>query len=431
MRRYLRSLAPGLTGDAWRLQAGGLVNAVGTGLVYPFLLIYLTNVRDIPLGLAGLVVGLTAAVTVVATPVVGAAIDRFGARPMLAAALVLQAVAWGLFPLIREPWHAFVLAAIAGAGTAAFWPSQSTLLIGVVGSDRRDAAFAVQRITQNFGMALGAVGGGLIATTADARTYTTLFLVDAATFLAYALVLTAVRPPRREPQPPGAAPPRYREVLGDRVFVAVVAINVAIVTAAYAQFDATLPVFAKNEVGISEKGIGALFFVNMIVVALAQLPITRALAGRSRVRAIAASAWLASASFLLVVATALWLEGGQALALLLAMTIGFTLAETLHGATQSALVADLAPERLRGRYLSLLTNSYALGFSIGPALGALLLTQSDTAVWIAACVVLALAALALHGLEGHVPAHARLAGAAGEHRAEVTPHSSRRDGARR
>lgn len=407
------------------------MNAVGTGLVYPFLLIYLTNVRDIPLGLAGVVVGLTAVVTVVATPVVGAAIDRFGARPMLAAALLLQALGWGLFPLIREPWHAFALAVVAGAGTAAFWPSQSTLLIGVVAAGQRDAAFAVQRITQNFGMALGAVGGGLIATTADAGTYTALFLVDAATFLAYALVLAAVRPPAREPEPPGAGPPRYHEVLGDRVFVAVVLINVAIVTAAYAQFDATLPVFAKNEIGISEKGIGALFFVNMIVVALAQLPITRALAGRSRVRTIAASAWLASASFLLVAATALWLEGREALALLLAMTIGFTLAETLHGATQSALVADLAPERLRGRYLSLLTNSYALGFSIGPALGALLLSRSSTAPWVAASVCLAIAALALHGVEGRVPAHARLAGAAGAQGADVTPHSSRPGGDRR
>jgi MFS family permease len=281
-------------------------------------------------------------------------------------------------------------------------------------------------------MALGAAAGGLIATTSDAGTYTALFLLDAATFLAYALLLTVVRPPRREPQPGGAAPARYREVLRDRVFVSVVVINVVIVAAAYAQFDATLPVFAKNEVGVSEKGIGAIFFVNMIVVALAQLPITRALAGRSRVRAIAASAWLAAASFLLVIATALWLEGGEALALLLAMAVGFTIAETLHGATQSALVADLAPEHLRGRYLSLLTNSYALGFSIGPALGALVLAESPVAVWVGACVVLALAAVALHGVEPRVPAHARLAGRAGEQRGdEVRPHSSRRGEDRR
>lgn len=412
MRGYLRSLAPRLTPDAWRLQAGGLLNSVGTGLVYPFLLIYLHNVRDIPLGLAGIAIGLTALVTVVATPAIGAAIDRVGPRAVLVVALVLMAVGWGLFPLVREAWHAFVLATVAGAGTAAFWPSQSTLLIGVVEPGSRDAAFAVQRITQNLGMALGAVVGGLIASSADPTTYTVLFVLDAATFLVYAVLLASVRQPARAPADVGE-PARYREVFRNRVFVAVIAINVVIVGAAYAQFDATMPVFAKNELGIGEKAIGALFFVNMIVVALAQLPITRALAGRSRVRAIAASAWLASASFLLVVATALWLEGGRALALLLAMTIAFTVAETLHGATQSALVADLAPERLRGRYLSLLTNSYALGFSIGPALGAVVLAVSPAAVWIGACAALALAALALHALEPRVPAGARLAAAQG------------------
>lgn len=411
MLGYLRTLAPRLTPEAWRLQAGGLLNSVGTGLVYPFLLIYLHNVRDIPLGLAGIAIGLTAAVTVVATPVVGAAIDRYGAKTVLVLALLLMAVGWGLFPLVREAWHAFVLATVAGAGTAAFWPAQSTLLIGVVEPGSRDGAFAVQRITQNLGMALGAVVGGFIASSADATTYDILFLLDAATFVAYAVVLAGVRTSARPLESEGEAPARYRDVLRNRVFVAVIAINVVIVAAAYAQFDATLPVFAKNEVGVSEKGIGALFFLNMIVVALAQLPITRALAGRSRVRAIAASAWLASASFLLVVATALWLDGGRALALLLVMTVGFTIAETLHGATQSALVADLAPERLRGRYLSLLTNTYALGFSIGPALGAVVLAVSPTAVWIGACVALALAALALHGVEPRVPEHARLAAA--------------------
>ena len=411
MRGYLRSLAPGLTPEAWRLQAGGLLNSIGTGLVYPFLLIYLHNVRDIPLGLAGIAIGLTAAITVVATPVVGAAIDRYGAKTVLVLALLLMAVGWGLFPLVREAWHALVLGTVAGAGTAAFWPAQSTLLIGVVDPGSRDGAFAVQRITQNLGMAVGAVIGGLIASSADARTYELLFLLDAATFVAYAILLSAVRTPARSSVSEGEGPARYREVLRNRVFVAVIAINVLIVAAAYAQFDATLPVFAKNEVGVSEKGIGALFFVNMIVVALAQLPITRALAGRSRIRAIAASAWLASASFLLVVATVFWLEGGRALALLLVMTVGFTIAETLHGATQSALVADLAPEHLRGRYLSLLTNTYALGFSIGPALGAVILAVSPTAVWIGASVILALAALALHAVEPRVPASARLAAA--------------------
>ncbi len=39
----------------------------------------------------------------------------------------------------------------------------------------------------------------------------------------------------------------------------------------------------------------------------------------------------------------------------------------MHGPTQGALVADLAPPRLRGCYMALSTLSWEVGFVIGPA----------------------------------------------------------------
>ena len=56
MRAYLRSLNPQLPRDVWILQAGGLANMFGNGVIGPFLIIYLHNVRGISLGIAGLVV---------------------------------------------------------------------------------------------------------------------------------------------------------------------------------------------------------------------------------------------------------------------------------------------------------------------------------------------------------------------------------------
>ena len=55
MRSYLRSLDPGLPRSIWILQLGSLVNSFGNGIFLPFLIIYLHNVRGIPLGYAGLV----------------------------------------------------------------------------------------------------------------------------------------------------------------------------------------------------------------------------------------------------------------------------------------------------------------------------------------------------------------------------------------
>ena len=81
--------------------------------------------------------------------------------------LLLQLVAFTLFPLIREPWHAYSLFALEGVGTACFWPGQSTLLSRLTPPDERHSAYALQRVSMNLGIGLGASIGGLIATTAD------------------------------------------------------------------------------------------------------------------------------------------------------------------------------------------------------------------------------------------------------------------------
>ena len=62
LRAYLRTLNPPLPTSVKTLQAGALINALGNGLAYPFLFIYLHNVRDIDLATAGLIVGTNSAV---------------------------------------------------------------------------------------------------------------------------------------------------------------------------------------------------------------------------------------------------------------------------------------------------------------------------------------------------------------------------------
>ena len=71
------------------LQLGGLCNAFGNGIVLPFTLIYLHNVRGMSLSVAGLVLATNATVAMVSTPVGGRLVDRFGGRSILATALVL------------------------------------------------------------------------------------------------------------------------------------------------------------------------------------------------------------------------------------------------------------------------------------------------------------------------------------------------------
>src|SRR3954452_5550166 len=65
---------------------------IGTGLVLPFHVVYLHEVRDFDLGHVGLLLGLPPLVGFLIVGPGGSAIDRFGARRILIGALVLQVV---------------------------------------------------------------------------------------------------------------------------------------------------------------------------------------------------------------------------------------------------------------------------------------------------------------------------------------------------
>jgi MFS family permease len=406
LRAYVRSLDPKLPRSIWTLEAGGLVNAFGNGVTFPFLVIYLHNVRGFSLATAGFVLAAGSAIGLVAGPASGPLIDRIGGRATLAAALVLMAVGYGIFPWVAEPWHAYTLSGVAGAGNGLFWPSQSTLLAGLAPRARRHGAYALQRVTRNLGIGLGGLAGGLIATTSNPTTFTILFLVDAVTFLAFVAVLTLIEEPRLELEA-GPSPGRYVEVLRHRAFMEIVLLNVVFVAAGYAVFE-LLPVFAKNEAGVSERAIGVIFFVNTAVIVLAQLPVSKFLEGRRRMRALAAMTVVWAGAWLLVLVSGYWLEAAAAASLFAVSALLFGVGECFQGPTQGALVADLAPPRLRGRYMALSATSWQVGFVLGPAVGGVVLGSAPLALWpLAAAVCLAAGLLSLN-VERSIPRELRL-----------------------
>src|SRR5215475_4041364 len=219
------------------------MNSFGNGLALPFLVIYLHNVRGFSLGTSGLIVAVSSLAQLGAGVLAGPLIDRVGARPTLACGLVLQAVGYGFLPLVREPWEAFVLIAIEGVGASGFWPSQSTLISRLTPAARRHAAFAQQRLTMNLGIGLGGIVGGLIAHVSTPSSFTTLFVLDALTFLGYVVVLFFVHDPG-VPAAQAAAPASYRSVLRDWTFLGLWAINFLFVSAGYSLFS-LFPQFAR------------------------------------------------------------------------------------------------------------------------------------------------------------------------------------------
>src|SRR5262249_16010728 len=227
-----------------------------------------------------------------------------------------------------------------------FWPRQSTLISRLTPPTRRHAAFAQQRLTMNLGIGLGGIVGGLIARVSTPSTFTTLFVLDALTFLVYVGVLWFVHDPGMQADE-AEAPASYRSVLRHKTFLGLWAINFLFLAAGYSLFS-LFPQFGRDGSGISERQIGVLFAVNTAAIVLAQLPISHWIEGRRRMRALALMPLLWAVSWLIVDGAGAWLEATAAFLVFASAMALFGIGECVYRPAHHGLVAAISPLHLRG-----------------------------------------------------------------------------------
>jgi MFS family permease len=362
-------------------------------------------VRGIPFGLAGLAAAEQSAAALASGFLAGTLSDRIGPKRVLLASLAVMTVAFALMPQIRVAWHAFAIYALWGLGSGAFWPSQSALLAGLTPARRRAPAYALQRLAMNVGVALGGVVAGLIASVRHPGSFTVLFVVDCATFLAYMVVLARVRSPQLHEERLGGS---WVAVARDRVFTAFTVLNAAFMASAIALMVELLPAFAKNVTRVNERQVGIVFALDAVGIALFQLPVVKLAQGRSRMRGLALMGGLWAVALLGVWAAGEWTRTTAAFGILAAAMLVFALGECLHGAIHAPLSVDLAPPQLVGRYVAAASLSWQVGWIIGPAGGGFVLQHAPLALWPAAAALNVLCAIAALALEPRLPESVRL-----------------------
>lgn len=398
-----RRLGFGLSTELWVVQAGIFLNFLGWGAVLPFEVIYLHDGRGFTLGVAGLVVGTVTGLAVIAAPVAGPIIDRVGARATAAGGGVALALGYGGLAFAHTPRGAFAAAAVAGAGNGALLPSQSALVAALVVPELRHRASAVSRVAANVGGGLGGALGGLVAGY-GLNGFVALFLANALTYLVYAVILVSAVHENARPAPVAGG---YRVVLRDRPFIRLTVTNIAVIGIGWGVFTWIVPSYARAEIGAGSRLIGLLALANAFTVVVAQIPVARLCEGRRRTVAMAIASLTFVAACLLVVGADL-VRATYAYAALLVAAIAVGVGECLYTTALMPLVADLAPEALRGRYMATIGLSWWLGLALAPTLGTQLLSVSPPAAMLAAAGVALTAALSAVSLEAELPDAVRL-----------------------
>lgn len=75
----------------------------------------------------------------------------------------------------------------------------------------------------------------------------------------------------------------------------------------------------------------------------------------------------------------------------------------LHGPAHQALVADIGPPHLRGRYFAIHSLSWGLAGTVGPAVGGFVLAAAPFALWPLASLVCLVAGAGALALERFIP----------------------------
>lgn len=386
----------GLPRDFWFLWSGTLVNRLGT-FVEPFLALYLTRERGLSVRAAGLVLAVLGIGGVLSQALGGTLADRLGRRPTLAVGMFSAAAAMLLLGAARSLPLVVAGTFLIGLTLDLYRPASSALVADLVPSADRPRAYALLFWAVNLGFAVATTLAGYLAQSG----YTLLFILDAATSAGFGLlVLRGVResrPPRPE-RSRGSRGPGYRQVLRDRLLLALIGAQLAS-TCVYFQVFATLPLDMRGH-GLASSAFGLVIALNGVLIVVLQPLLAGWLSRLPRVPLLAASE--------LVVGLGFGLNGFASTTPAYAgAVVVWTLGEIAGAALASSIVADLAPPELRGRYSGLYGMTFGAAAILAPILGtATLGTAGPHALW-AGCALLGLAAaLATLSLRGPVAARA-------------------------
>src|SRR5579871_454874 len=297
LARVFAGWRTGLPGPVLVLQAGTAVNYFGTGLILPFEIIYLHQARGFPTATAGLVLAAIMGTAAVVTPLSGALLDRFRAKPILITSNLASALGYAAFAFVDRPWQAFVCAAVGGAGFGLASTANQVLTLTLVPAEHRASSIALRRVAGNVGLGSGAtVAGFIVAVAHDLRAFQALYLFDGVTFAVFALVVLVGIPNPRLANTASASDrgTGFRAVAHDRLFLILILIaaNIVLVMTGGALFSNILAPFAKAHTPVGPGEIGIVIFINTFFIVVAQIPATRVVKRMRRTHALAATSAL-------------------------------------------------------------------------------------------------------------------------------------------
>jgi MFS family permease len=321
---------------------------------------------------------INAAAGLISAFIAGPLIDRLGRKWIMVFSLCLNGLAYFLLSQAHTYQAFAVLMGLSGAVNPLYRVGSDAMLADLIPKSQRVDAYALIRLSNNIGVALGPAIGGFIAT----HSYTVAFFCAMVGMITYSILLSFLAketlPKKKESDSEKPAPERfggYLSILKDAPFMSFV-IAFTLVTSCAVLVWVLLGVYAKQNFGIPENQYGWIATTNAIMVVLFQIPITGISKRYPNLKVI-----IVGASFYTLAVTSIVF--GQGFWWFWGSVVVMTIGEMLLMPTSSTHVANLAPSDKRGRYMSIYGLTWGAAAGVAPLLGGFLNdTFGPHTIWI-------------------------------------------------
>lgn len=354
----------------WVLAVGNFVNRFG-GFVVPLLALHLIHL-SFSAERISLVLGAYGIGRLGSSLLGGVWTDRHGHRFVIAVSMVSSAAGMLVLGFLTN-YHA-ILAMVLCQGFASelFRPASSALIAELAPPEHRLTAFALNRLAVNAGFALGPAVGGILANIS----FHWIFVGNAVADLIYGVLAWRGLPERVQPVVTNATATEsegtWATVLADRRLLLFLG-AIFPTTFIYMQASSSFALYTAA-LGFTPRDFGLLLGVNGILIVTCELTLTGCTRRFSPLNVLMLGYALLGVGY---ACTGLAHHFGT-----LALTVViWTCGEMISAPTQSAVLANMAPAHLRGRYMAAATLMWSLASIIGPSLGTILYGWSPTFLW--------------------------------------------------
>lgn len=360
----------------WLIAFGMLVATIGVSMIWPFLMIYVSEKLDVGLAVVASLVTINAITNLIFSFVAGPLTDKLGRKWVMVISLAGNGLCYILLSFATSLPAFAVLMALRGVFNPLYQVGTDAMVADIIEPEKRAEGYSLLRMSNNLGVAIGPAIGGFVTS----ASYAVAFYLAAAGLLIFSILLL-VRAKETLQKDLSISPIKerfggYGQVLKDKPFIQFNAIY-ALTFITAAMVWVLLAVYLKQNFGINEKIYGFIPTTNAIMVVTLQILITRQTKKHAALPVMAfGAAFYAAAAFMIAFGRGFWFFW-------LAMVV-MTFGELIMVPTATTFSANLAPAAKRGRYMSVHGMASGISSGIGPLLGGALNDSiSPQAPWLA------------------------------------------------